>query len=741
MKTNQADNAAKSLPRDRKRPLTMAIAGNPNAGKTTLFNTLSGAHQHVGNWPGVTVEKKQGSFDYHGHTVHIVVLPGTYSLTAYSLEEVIARDYILTETPDVVVNIVDASNLERNLYLTVQLLELGAPVIIALNMVDVAEGRGIRIDHEQLGKLLGVPVIPMVARTGKGKDELMRAALDPPPPVQLRVNYGRDLENAIQKLCDAMAAAPGTPPPGGGARHAAVKLLENDSVYEKKLRDSFGPDIVERKNRLAARIEQTLADDTETLLVDRRYGYISGLIREVVSRPAVDKRTMTDNIDAVLTHRALGLPFFIFAMWATFQATFTLGAKPMEWLDMFFGWLGGVFAALLGDTLIGSMVVDGVIGGVGGVLSFLPSILILFFAIAMLEDTGYMARAAFIMDKVMHKLRLHGKSFIPLLVGFGCTVPAIMATRTLENRKDRIVTILVAPLMSCGARLPVYVLLAGAFFSPAAAGNVIFSIYLIGILFAILLARIFRTKLLKGDTTPFVMELPPYRMPTLKSVLLHMWERAWMYVKKAGTTLLSIALLMWALITFPLTFPGQDAMERELSRRAAAVEQRASEIGAAPGAAIKDARYNELVEAVEEQEREISSAQLRHSLAGRVGRFIEPVLNPIGFDWKTGIALISGFAAKEVIVSTMGIIYSVGSSAEASSELTGALRADPIFTPLTAYVLMLFTLLTIPCMATVAVIHRETGSWKWTAFSLGYHTVLAWVVCFVVYQGGRLIGL
>jgi len=718
--------------------LTVAIAGNPNAGKTTLFNALSGARQHVGNWPGVTVEKKEGGFEYQGRSIHIVDLPGTYSLTAYSMEEVIARDYILTESPDVVVNIVDASNLERNLYLTVQLLELGAPVIIVLNMVDVAEARNILIDHEQLGVLMGVPVVPMVARTGKGKAELMSAVLDPPPPSQLRVNYGRDLENAIEKMRQFMESHPADKPPRAGLRHAAVKLLENDAVYEKKIRELYGGDIMDLRDRHAARIEQRLADDTETLLVDRRYGYISGLIREVVSRPAIDKRTMTDNIDAVLTHRVLGLPFFIFAMWATFQLTFSLGILPMKWLDMFFGWMGAQFSALLGDTLLGSLIVDGVIGGVGGVLSFMPNIMILFLAIAMLEDTGYMARAAFIMDKVMHKLHLHGKSFIPLLVGFGCSVPAIMATRTLENRKDRIVTILVTPLMSCGARLPVYVLLAGAFFSHGSAGNVIFSVYIIGILFAILLARLFRTKLLKGDTTPFVMELPPYRMPTFKSVVLHMWERAWMYMKKAGTTLLGIAIIMWALITFPTTFPGQSRMERDLEQRNAAVAQRAQTLGAASGA---DAQYRQLLKAASEQERAISSEHLRHSYAGYVGRFLEPALRPIGFDWKTGIALISGFAAKEVIVSTMGIIYSVGESSDSTDELADALRADPIFSPLTAYVLMLFTLLTIPCMATVAVILRETGSWKWTAFSLGYHTVLAWTVCFVVYQGGRLLGL
>ena len=711
--------------------LTVAIAGNPNAGKTTLFNLLTGARQHVGNWPGVTVEKKEGLLEYQGSSINVVDLPGTYSLTAYSMEEVIARNYICRQNPDVVVNIVDASNLERNLYLTMQLLELGAPMIIALNMVDVAESRGIQIDHELLGKLLGLPVVPMVARTGKGRDELLQTILSQPEQTQVRIPYGHDIDNAISRLIQTMEQkAPGRELRLSD-RMAALKILENDSVVECRVKNVCGDDVIALRDRLATRIEQHMGDDPETLIVDRRYGYISGLIREVVSRPALDRRTLTDQIDAVLTNRVLGLPFLMLAMWGTFQITFKWGAPPMEWLDSLVVMLSSWLNQTLPDSLLRSLVVDGAIGGVGGVIVFIPNILFLFFAIALLEDTGYMARAAFIMDKVMHKLHLHGKSFIPMLVGFGCSVPAIMAARTLENEKDRIVTILVTPLMSCGARLPVYVLLAGAFFSPAAAGNVIFSIYLIGILFAILLARIFRTTLLKGDTTPFVMELPPYRLPTLRSVLLHMWERAWLYIKKAGTTILGIALIIWALMSFPQTFPGQRAMEQKQSRIQQQLEN------SRPGSKTRE----QLNQSLEQLQTDISSQRLRYSYAGRLGRALEPVLRPIGFDWKTGVALISGFAAKEVVVSTMGTIYSIGHTGSSSGALGKALKEDPIFRPLTAYVLMLFVLLTVPCMATVAVILRETNSWKWTAFSLGYHTLLAWCVCFVVYQVGCLFGL
>lgn len=711
--------------------LVVAIAGNPNAGKTTLFNALTGARQHVGNWPGVTVEKKEGLLEHNGRSLTIVDLPGTYSLTAYSMEEVIARDYIVNERPDVVVNIVDASNLERNLYMTVQLLEMGAPVILALNMIDAAEAAGLRIDHEQLGALLGVPVVPMVARTGKGRVELLDEVLKRPPAANIRVPYGHDIEAAIDRIIRAMQKDNPAAALPLDTRVTAIKLLENDSVVEKNVRNTYSENILTIRDRHCEKIEQTHGDDAETLIVDRRYGYISGLMREVVARPPLDKRTVTDRIDAVLTDRALGLPIFFFAVWATFHLTFTLGSPPMHWLDALFGWLGGLVSSTLPDSLLRSVIVDAVIGGVGGVIVFLPNILLLFFAIALLEDTGYMARAAFIMDRVMHRLGLHGKSFIPLLIGFGCSVPAIMATRTLENNKDRIVTILVTPLMSCGARLPVYTLLAGAFFAPAAAGNVIFSIYLIGILFAAFLARLYRAKLLKGDQTPFVMELPPYRLPTLKSVLMHCWERAWLYLKKAGTVILGIAIILWALMTFPMNFPGREKMETEIAR----AQTRAEKLGET------DPRRARLLDRVDELDHEMASQQLLHSYAGRTGRALEPILKPIGFNWKTGIALIAGFAAKEVIVSTMGTIYSIGEEDTGSGKLKRALRRDPIFRPLTAYVLMLFVLLTVPCMATLAAIRRETNSWTWPAFSLAYHTVLAWTVCFVVYQGGRLIGL
>ncbi|MEW5945119.1 MAG: ferrous iron transport protein B [bacterium] len=721
--------------------LTVALAGNPNSGKTSVFNNLTGARQHVGNWPGVTVERKEGFLHTDGVRIRVVDLPGTYSLTAYSLDEIIARNFVVRENPDVVVDIVDASNLERNLYLAVQMIELGANLVIALNMTDVAEAKGLRINVGLLSELLGVPVVSTVATKGRGMAEIVGAVLEAAGGKgrgrKVRVYYGSEVEDEVGRLV-ALINGTGVLVRDYDPRWLALKLLERDRQVAGEVAEApGGAEVLAEAAKSASHLKTVTGEDPETILADSRYGFINGLLKEVVAKSVIDRRSLSDTIDAVVLNRALGLPIFIGLMWLIFQLTFRLGAAPMEWIDAAFVWTGNALGSLLGGSLFASLLVDGVIGGVGGVLVFLPNILLLFFAIALLEDTGYMARAAFIMDRVMHLIGLHGKSFIPMLVGFGCNVPAIMATRTLESQRDRLVTILIIPLMSCGARLPVYVLLAGAFFRPETAGHVIFSLYIIGAASAILMARLFRAFLLPGPSTPFVMELPPYKAPTLKSVLIHMWERGWLYLKKAGTILLAIAVVMWFLTAVPRGFPGREGLESRLEKANARFETAAAEAGLKEGTVEYDALYGP----VAALKNEIAAGQLRHSIAGRLGAAIEPVFRPLGFDWKADVALVAAFAAKEVVVSTLGTIYSVGEADETSAGLRAEIADDPVFNPLVAYVLMLFTLLTVPCMATVAVIRRETNSWKWPLFSIAYQSALAWLVCFAVFQLGSAAGV
>jgi ferrous iron transport protein B len=670
--------------------ITVALAGNPNSGKTTVFNNMTGARQHVGNWPGVTVEKKEGSCKYQDAEMRVVDLPGTYSLTAYSLEEVIARDFVVEEKPDVVVDIVDASNLERNLYLATQFMELGANLVIALNMMDVAESRGMAIDTDTLSELLGVPVVPMIATKKKGTQELLEAVvkaaeIGSSEDGRRQVNYGREVEGELTKiegvlefLKDDVLKEKYSP------RWIALKLLEGDEkVTEEVSKAENGNRIIDDAHKSAKHIEAIFGDDTESVIVDRRYGFISGAGAEVIHRTAEERHTRSDRIDQVLTNRLLGIPIFLFLMWLTFQLTFKVGAYPMDWIDAAVGWLSETLNARMAETWYRSLLVDGIIGGVGGVLIFLPNIFILFFVISILEDSGYMARAAFIMDRVMHKLGLHGKSFIPMLMGFGCNVPAIMATRTLESRRDRILTILLNPLMSCSARLPVYTLLTAAFFSQRA-GTVIFSLYILGIVLAVLMGKLFRKFLFPGPTAPFVMELPPYRTPTLKGTLIHMWERGSMFLRKAGTIILAGAIIVWSLGTFPW-----------------GVEY-ASEA----------------------------------SYAGKLGHIIEPVVKPFGADWRGGVALFFGFVAKEIVVGTFGVLYGTGEDEEA---LTTKLQTA--MTPPAAYAFMVVTLIYVPCLATVAAIKKETASWKWTFFAVGYGLALAWVLATLIYQIGGLLGL
>ena len=679
--------------------ITVALAGNPNAGKTTVFNAITGAHQHVGNYPGVTVEKKEGGTVVDGRPVHVVDLPGTYSLTAYSLEELVARNFVIDEHPDVVIHVVDASNLERNLYLTTQFIELGVPTVVALNMFDLAQSRGRQIDVELLSELMGVPMVPTVGSREQGIDELMQVAVQtalehrvPAKPLL----YGRELEAHIVELVELLDAAGGLA--GLPSRWVAIKLLEDDEQVRNVVRDTLqgGEALGAQVERIRAHLEGVIGDDAEMALADRRYGFVNGACVEATTTTVQRRIDWSEAIDNVITSRLLGLPFFLLMMWGMFELVFRLGAPPMRWLGALFGWVGALLSGVLPDGVVQSLVVDGIIGGVGGVLVFVPQIMLLFLCISVLEDSGYMARAAFVVDKLMHRIGLHGKSFIPMLIGFGCTVPAIMATRTLESRRDRIATMLITPLMSCGARLPVYVLLAGAFFAPSVAGKVIFSIYLLGVLMAVTMAWLLRSTVLCGPTTPFVMELPPYRVPTIKGTLIHMWERAWQYVRKAGTVILTASVIMWALLSFP---------------------------GPPP------------------ESRQSLLPPIAWTAAGRMGRAIEPVMRPLGFDWKITISLVAGLAAKEIVVSTMATTYSLEESGPRAPELAQALRSDPVFNPLVAYGLMAFVLLYVPCVATIAVTRRESGSWKWPAFMAAYTTSLAWLVALIIHHGGRLLGL
>lgn len=708
--------------------IVVALAGNPNSGKTTIFNNLTGAKQHVGNYPGVTVERKEGYSRYDGHEIMFVDLPGTYSLTAYSAEELVARNFIVDEKPDVVVDIIDSSNLERNLYLAVQLMETGVPLVLAFNMSDEARARGYEFDLEKFSRFFNTAVVRTVGHKGEGMEELMMqivaVSLQKRDPGETpSVNYGEELEEEIGKIMsflkgDLLLAEK------YGARWLAVKLLENDrDVLEKVSSDAVRAQLA----KSSSHIEGILGENPETIIASSRYGYISGACQEAVHSTVEVLHTISDKIDTVITNRVLGIPIFLGLMYLVFYLTFTLGDPPMGWIEGLFGWLGNSIGTLWpegSESLLRSLIVDGIIGGVGGVVVFLPNILLLFFAIAILEDSGYMARAAFIMDRLMHRIGLHGKSFIPMLIGFGCSVPAIMATRMLENRRDRLVTMLVVPLMSCGARLPIYALIIPAFFPQAWNAPMLWIIYVIGILLAVISAKVLRGTIFKGESVPFVMELPPYRLPTVRGVLTHMWQRGWLYLKKAGTIILGISILLWALTTFP-GLPQEQAERFEKEKQA--VE-----------ATITDEEKKR--EKITSIENAMTEASLKGGIAGRIGHALEPVLKPMGFDWKIGTALIGAFAAKEVFVAQLGIVYSVGKEAnEESSELRDQLRAN--YTPLVAFCIMLFCLVSAPCMATIAVTRRESNSWKWALFQLAGLTVMAWILTVIVFQAGRVLGI
>ena len=693
---------------------TVALAGNPNSGKTTLFNRLTGAHQRVGNYPGVTVEWKEGVRKTPQAELHFVDLPGTYSLSTFSEEELVARDYLLTRGPDVVVDVVDASNLERNLYLTTELLELGLPLVVVLNMSDVAERQGVRIDTRSLSARLGCPVVPSVGTRGDGLEAVLASVLDVVSRngdgLPNRVDFGSQVEPHIAQLVRTMGDLDQPVLPDCQRRWYAVKLLERDEQVSAQL----GATPVVGPATAAASALDLDGEDTSDIIISRqRYAFIEGLCRAAVKGRARPGRDRTDRIDRWTMHKVWGVPIFLLLMFAAFHLTFTLGAPLMtlmeRGIELFATALTGLWPAG-SESPLKSLIIDGIIGGVGGVLVFLPNIVLLFLAIALLEGSGYMARAAFVMDRFMNRVGLHGKSFIPLLIGFGCTVPAIMATRTLETRRDRLVTMLVLPLMSCGARLPIYSLIIPAFFPQRWQGPVLWIIYVVGVVLAMAGARLLQRSLFRGEATPFLMELPPYRMPTATSLLAQMGHRSWMYVKKAGTVILGVSIILWALTTYPKPPSGWTAPD---DIAAAGTEQVGEDTAAAQAMA--------------------------YSVAGRVGRFMEPVLEPMGFDWRIGTALIGAFAAKEVFVAQMGIVFAVGEADESSEALRARLQAR--YTPLAGLCIMLFCLIATPCMATVAVTRQESGSWRWAHLQFWGLTAVAWLLTTLVYQLGVLLNL
>ena len=721
-----------ALAKGKRRTINVALVGNPNCGKTSLFNIASGAHEHVGNYSGVTVDAKEGFFDFQGYHFRIVDLPGTYSLSAYTPEELYVRKHIIEETPDVIINVADSSNLERNFYLTTQLIDMNVRMVIALNMYDELESSGNKLDYIKLSQLIGVPMIPTVCRRGEGIDQLFHVIIgiyeggdflsqkgeirseiledlrdwhktyvpdhefgshkeeeDARPRGYMRhihINHGPELERSIEEVKKAISQ-------NEDIRHKystrflSIKLLENDKEIENFISTlPNGKEIIAIRNKETLRIRKVMNEDSEQAITDAKYGFITGALKETFTDNHLEKEQTTRVIDSIVTHRIWGYPIFFLFLYIMFEGTFVLGDYPMQGIECLVDQLGNLIRNNMAEGPLKDLLIDGIIGGVGGVIVFLPNILILYFFISILEDSGYMARAAFIMDKIMHRMGLHGKSFIPLIMGFGCNVPAIMATRTIEDRKSRLITMLVNPLMSCSARLPIYLVMIGAFF-PNCASFMLLCIYTAGILLAVIMARIFSKFLVKGEDSPFVMELPPYRMPTSKSIMRHTWEKGAQYLKKMGGIIMIASIIIW----FLGYYPQHDAYE-----------------------------------SVAEQQ--------KNSYIGQIGKAIEPVIKPLGFDWKLGIGLISGVGAKELVVSTLGVLY----TNEGDVENVNLSNRIPI-TPLVALAYMLFVLIYFPCIATFAAIKQESGSWKWAIFTAGYTTGLAWLIAFTVFQIGSLI--
>lgn len=723
----------KEIASGKRRTINVALVGNPNCGKTSLFNVASGSHEHVGNYSGVTVDAKEGHFDFQGYHFRLVDLPGTYSLSAYSPEELYVRKHIIDETPDVIINVVDAGNLERNLYLTAQLIDMNVRMVVALNMYDALLHSGNTLDHKKLGQLFGVPIVPTVSRTGKGIDNLFHVIIglyegadfigqkeeiqdeamreyrewhDKYVPDHkygshdeethdfdgksyirhIHINHGPELERSIDAVKEVICKNENIRYKYS-TRFLAIKLLENDKDIEQRVISTLpnGEEVIRVRDKEAERIRLSMNEDSEQAITDAKYGFITGALKETYTEKNQNTEMFTRIVDSIVTHKIWGFPIFFVFLYLMFECTFVFGEYPKGWIEWLVEQIASLAETFMPAGPLKDLIVDGIIGGVGGVIVFLPNILLLYIFISFMEDSGYMARAAFIMDKIMHKMGLHGKSFIPLIMGFGCNVPAIMASRIIESRKSRLVTILINPLISCSARLPIYLVMIGAFF-PSKASLVLLSIYVTGILLAVLIARIFSRFIVRGDDAPFVMELPPYRMPTAKSVLRHTWEKGAQYLKKMGGIIMIASVIIW----FLGYYPNHDA-------------------------------YSTTAE------------QQENSYIGQIGKAIEPVIEPLGFDWKMGIGILSGIGAKELVVSTLGVLYTNDDDIE-SVDL-----ADRIpITPLVAYGYMLFVLIYFPCIATVAAIKNESGSWKWAAFTICYTTLLAWIVAFLVHQVGGI---
>ena len=734
----------------------IALAGNPNSGKTSIFNAVTGARQHVANYPGVTVERKEGFARLNGHELHLVDLPGTYSLTAYSIEELVARDVLILERPRAVVNIVDASNLERNLYLTVQLLELGIPLVVALNMTDVAKARGIEIDTYELARRLEVPVIPTVGRTGAGMDQLLEAAVEVAERgdarAPLSISYGPDIDPELSRM-EARITAAGFLTDLHPARWTALKYFESDEEVMKRgkaVDAALSAELERTVQRVADHLRKTLDTYPEAVIADHRYGFISALLKSgVVDRkhPA-DRLYVSDKIDRVVTNRFLGPIIMALILYALYTFSFSGGKIPVEWLESGFSALKGLVESLLPPGHLRSLITEGVIDGVGGVLGFVPIILFMFFGIAILEDSGYLARAAFMLDRVFRIFGLHGNSLMAYIVGGGiaggCGVPGVMATRTLRSSRERLATLLTVPLMNCGAKLPVYALLIGAFFVEHEA-RMMLLLTAISWLMAFLVSKLLRSTVLRGPATPFLLELPPYRMPTLRGVLIHTWERAWLYIRKAGTILLAVSVIFWAFMKFP-ELPESETAVFEARREALVLalpeELRAPALAGELSSEDTPEHFMDVRRDLLAVDREEAQASLRHSLAGRAGTFLEPLTQWCGFDWRTNVALVGGFAAKEMVVSVLGTAYSMGEvDPEEDAPLRERLARDPAWSPLVAFTLILFCMLYVPCVVSVVCLAREAGSWKWGVFSAVFNTTLAFVVAVLVYQGGRLMGL
>ena len=782
--------------------IRIALAGNPNCGKTTMFNNITGAKQHVGNYAGVTVEKKEGYKKFDGHELLFIDLPGTYSLTARSLDELVARNVIVNDNPDVIVNVLDASNLERNLYLAAQLLELEKPMVIALNMSDVAEDMGIKYDLKKMAEMTGATIVSTVGRTNIGTKDLLEATISVAASQKapgVTINYGDLLEGKISELVEELKQAGTVTYP---LRWIAIKLLEKDAdVIGKVMRFDNTEAVIQKAEAIREEIKDQV--DLDVVFQEYRHRFAVEVYNKCLTQAPTQLETRSDRYDKILTHRILGLPIFMVVMWLLFNFVNTVGAIPQGWIEDGFTALQAWVVTVIPEGQLQSLISDGIIAGVGAVLSFVPLILLLFLGISFLEDTGYMARAAFVIDRVMRACGLHGKSFIPLLLGFGCSVPSVMGARILDNYKDRMVTILITPFMSCSARLPVYTLFAAAFFPPEWAGTVVFGVYALGIVFGIVFAKIFRKYLFAGEAEPFVMELPPYHLPTLKATLTHMFERGIMYLKKAGTFILAASILVWFITTYPMdveyskdydalhdqvaqtyemkdaetlahfgitTDEQKDQVNEIVDNMKSTVQDATAQAEAAQEAAPEievedDSEAPELFNDIKEQNEQLfpvawamyknsanlddenqkideekNSEKLEQSYAAMFGKAINPVLKPLGFDWKIGVSLVAGLAAKEVVVSTLGTIYAVGGDTDHPQALTDYLQNDPHFTPLIALTLMLFILIYPPCIAALAVIKRETGSWKWMLFMFFYENAFAWIACFIFYNIGRALG-